>query len=123
MTVPPPMPNSPASTPVTAPPAASQMPRSSKSPISPNAALAALGHRPPFIERHPRFPSPQRESLMAGSQPSAGPATTISVRRVDDHPAHAEAVGHHAEAVGQERLAQRHLHLPAIAERREQPLG
>src|SRR6266542_2568685 len=40
-----------------------------------------------------------------------------------DHPRHAEAVGDHAEARGKEGLGQRHLHLPAVAQRREQPLG
>src|SRR5262249_15457361 len=41
----------------------------------------------------------------------------------DDHPAHAEAVGHHAEALGEERLAERHSHLAAVGERREPAVG
>src|SRR5215475_6672728 len=41
----------------------------------------------------------------------------------DDHPADAEAVGHHAEALGEERLAERHSHLAAVGERREHAVG
>src|SRR5262245_26868921 len=41
----------------------------------------------------------------------------------DDHPADAEAVGHHAEALGEERLAERHAHLAAVGERREHAVG
>src|SRR5215831_5022044 len=54
---------------------------------------------------------------------------TIDARRQrrsslhDDHPAHAEAVGDHAEALGEERLAERHSHLAAVGERREHAVG
>src|SRR5262249_48281658 len=41
----------------------------------------------------------------------------------DDHPAHAEAIGHHAEALGEERLAERHSDLSAVGERREHAVG
>src|SRR6516225_7809788 len=41
----------------------------------------------------------------------------------DDHPADAEAVGDHAEAFGEERLAERHAHLAAVGERREHAVG
>src|SRR6516164_2923654 len=40
-----------------------------------------------------------------------------------DHPGHAEAIGHHAEARREERLGERHLHLSALGQGREQPLG
>src|ERR1700690_2434478 len=40
-----------------------------------------------------------------------------------DHPVHAEFVGQHAEAWREERLAHRHGHLAAIAERAEQLVG
>src|ERR1700741_1520173 len=41
----------------------------------------------------------------------------------DDHPAHAEAVGDHPEALGEERLAQRHAHFSASGERLEHAVG
>ena len=41
----------------------------------------------------------------------------------EDHPGHAEAVGDHAEARREEGLGERHLHLPALAQRPEHPLG
>src|SRR5262252_4483721 len=41
----------------------------------------------------------------------------------DDHPADAEAVGDHAEALGEERRAERHAHLAAVGERREHAVG
>src|SRR5262252_3239073 len=41
----------------------------------------------------------------------------------DDHPADAEAVGDHAEALGEERLAERHSHLAAVGERGEHAVG
>src|SRR5262249_42284703 len=37
----------------------------------------------------------------------------------NDHPADAEAVGDHAEALGEKRLAERHSHLSAVGERLE----
>src|SRR5258708_30781260 len=40
-----------------------------------------------------------------------------------DHPGHAETVGGHAEARREEGLGQGHLHLAALAERCEQPVG
>src|SRR5258707_7565997 len=41
----------------------------------------------------------------------------------DDHPADAEAVGDHAEALGEEGLAERHAHLAAVSERLEHAVG
>src|SRR5215472_17580499 len=41
----------------------------------------------------------------------------------DDHPADAEAVGDHAEALGEEGLAERHSHLAAVGERLEHAVG
>src|SRR6516162_3135179 len=41
----------------------------------------------------------------------------------DDHPADAEAVGDHAEALGEEGLAERHSYLAAVGERREHAVG
>src|SRR5438105_14321329 len=41
----------------------------------------------------------------------------------DDHPRHAETVGGHAEFRREERLAKRHLHLPALRQRAEHTLG
>src|SRR5258707_15392032 len=41
----------------------------------------------------------------------------------NDHPRHAEAVGHHAKARRKEGLGQRHLHLPAVGQRVEPPVG
>ncbi len=46
----------------------------------------------------------------------------ISMRDAD-HPRHAEAVGHHAEAWRPKGLGQRHLHLPAFGKGREQRIG
>src|SRR5712691_6269030 len=43
--------------------------------------------------------------------------------RHEDHPSHAEAVSDHAKARGKEGLGQRHLHLPTVGQRSEQPLG
>jgi uncharacterized membrane protein YeaQ/YmgE (transglycosylase-associated protein family) len=40
-----------------------------------------------------------------------------------DHPGQAEAVSNHAEARGEEGLAQRHLHLAAVGQGCEQALG
>src|ERR1700677_3635801 len=40
-----------------------------------------------------------------------------------DHPADTEFVGHHAESRREERLAHRHLHLPAIGETGKKLVG
>src|SRR5688500_4837199 len=44
------------------------------------------------------------------------------LRAGDDHPGDAELVRHGAEALGEESLAERHLHLAALGERVEAPL-
>jgi len=41
----------------------------------------------------------------------------------NDHPRHTEAVGHHAEAWREEGLSKRHLHLPALGQCVEPPVG
>src|SRR6266702_4296828 len=41
----------------------------------------------------------------------------------DHHPADAETVGDHAEALGEERLAERHSHLSLIGKRLEHAIG
>jgi hypothetical protein len=41
----------------------------------------------------------------------------------DDHPAYAEAIGDRAETLGEKRLAERHLHLAAVGERREHAIS
>src|SRR5436853_7781959 len=51
-------------------------------------------------------------------------ALVAAALRLDDHhPADAEAIGDHAEALGEERLAERHAHLAAVGERREHAVG
>src|SRR5436305_13487287 len=51
-------------------------------------------------------------------------ALVAAALRLDDHhPAHAEAVGDHAEALGEERLAERHAHFSTIRERFEHAVG
>src|SRR5215467_5987172 len=39
-----------------------------------------------------------------------------------DHPGRAEAIVHHAEAIGEERLAHRHRHLAPLGKRLKDPL-
>src|SRR5438552_18461613 len=43
--------------------------------------------------------------------------------RDDHHPCHAKAVRDHAEPRGEEGFSERHLHLSAVGEGREHPVG
>src|SRR5262245_4273600 len=47
----------------------------------------------------------------------------VGLRRHDHHPADAETVDQHAEALREERLAERHCHLAALGERGELAIG
>src|SRR5262245_13381377 len=66
-------------------------------------------------------PTPRSGDAAGGRSLPLAFARRLSLH--DDHPAYAETVGDHAEALGEEGLAQRHLHLSAVGERREHAVG
>src|ERR1700747_2341956 len=99
--------------------------------------------RPPWWDTRPQKPwnimeptiVPRSRNLLTLLGPKSLLGSTISIKISlraaprepsslhDDHPADAEAVGDYAEALGEERLAERHPHLAAGGERREHAVG
>src|ERR1700741_2035278 len=93
------------------------MPRARR--FSPNCTMRSNSTLPSGMGRASRCPTGSITSSMYGMTRSRS-----SHRLFDQHhPSHAELVLHHAEFRREERLAERHLDLAAVAERGEQPIG